>query len=762
MDNSELSAIISTESGSAYNGNDSELSKNQIDAMNYYFNRPRGDEVAGKSQVQSSDVMDVIEWMMPDLLEAFLSNVDAVEFIALNAEDRKNSKQETRYINHVFYTDSDGYNTLYDFFKDSLMMKVGICKVSREKSNSIEYVEYTELTEQELEETMREYQEYEILDEKIKENKHKLIDFTEELQAFYQTSPEVQEQQANIMLEAQQKTLEGVGVSDISQLTPQEQAILQQHIQQYAAPMLQEMTVTLYDVKLRVGIEEEKSTVVSVAPEEFEINQDHDSLNVNDARYTAHRMLISRSDLIEMGYDKDVVMNLPTGSGNADEEGYVRDFEQTTYDYGSTSDHTMANIDVRDVYIRVDYDDDGVAELRHVIQAGEEILSNEYVDENPFVCISPFPVPHRWVGVSIFDRVKQIQDISTSIWRQLLDNMYRANNSRTQAVNGKVNMDDLLNPMPGGIVRVDNLQSLAPLPHTPIGPESYAMLEQLGKQRMERTGVGPEMMAQGTVINNHTAHGVERLMSVKEKMVGTIIRNFAEMGIVPIFCKLHSLERKHQRKAREIEVGGTFIEFEPWTFKRRNTANIKVGLGTGDKIRSAAALEQITELQKSLVAGGFENILVNNEGIYNALIDRASFSGVKNCEAYFVDPSSEGAQQAALQKQQMAEESDINQQIIKMTGQIESAKIQLQQQDMEHSLALKQMELQLKQRDLQMERMEHESKVSLDVVKLQQKDELDSDEQDRKWAKDKDESAREWSKLEQQSGKDLNNDGFVG
>ena len=762
MDNSELSAIISTESGSAYNGNDSELSENHIDAMNYYFNRPRGDEVAGKSQVQSSDVMDVIEWMMPDLLEAFLSNVDAVEFIALNAEDRKNSKQETRYINHVFYTDSDGYNTLYDFFKDSLMMKVGICKVSREKSNSIEYVEYTELTEQELEETMREYQEYEILDEKIKENKHKLIDFSEELQAFYQTSPEVQEQQANIMLEAQQKTLEGVGVSDIGQLTPDEQAILQQHMQQYAAPMLQEMTVTLYDVKLRVGIEEEKSTVVSVAPEEFEINQDHDSLNVNDARYTAHRMLISRSDLIEMGYDKDVVMNLPTGSGNADEERYVRDFEQTTYDYGSTSDHTMANIDVRDVYIRVDYDDDGVAELRHVIQAGEEILSNEYVDENPFVCISPFPVPHRWVGVSIFDRVKQIQDISTSIWRQLLDNMYRANNSRTQAVNGKVNMDDLLNPMPGGIVRVDNLQSLAPLPHTPIGPESYAMLEQLGKQRMERTGVGPEMMAQGTVINNHTAHGVERLMSVKEKMVGTIIRNFAEMGIVPIFCKLHSLERKHQRKAREIEVGGTFVEFEPWTFKRRNTANIKVGLGTGDKIRSAAALEQITELQKSLVAGGFENILVNNEGIYNALIDRASFSGVKNCEAYFVDPSSEGAQQAALQKQQMAEESDINQQIIKMTGQIESAKIQLQQQDMEHSLAIKQMELQLKQRDLQMERMEHESKVSLDVVKLQQKDELDSDEQDRKWAKDKDESAREWSKLEQQSGKDLNNDGFVG
>ena len=768
MDNHELNAIIASESGTAYNGNDSELAQNHIEAQKYFYNRPRGDETPLKSAVQSSDVMDVIEWMMPDLLEAFLSNENAVEFVAMSEEDRDKAKQETRYINHVFHTDSDGYRTLYDLFKDALLLKVGICKVSRETFNRIESVEYSDLTIEQLGETMKEYSEHTIMDEKIEEKSYDLVGFPPELQEYYSTTPEVQEQQAKIIMEAQEHVQEKIGV--ISQdLTPEEIGIIQQTIDEYAAPLMQQIQVTLYDVKMRVNIEEEKSTVVAVAPEEFEINQDHTSLNVDNARYTAHRMLLSRSDLIEMGFDKKVVMDLASGSGNADEERYARKYEQTTYDQGSLVDDTMVNVDVRDIYLRVDYDDDGVAELRHIIQAGGEILSNEYADENPFVCISPFPVPHRWVGVSVFDRVKQIQDISTSVWRQQLDNMYRANNNRVQAVADKVNMDDLLNAQPGGVVRVDDLNSLAPLPHVPIANESHAMLERLGRQRMERTGVGPEMMAEGTVVNNHTAHGVERLMTVKEKMIGTIIRNFAEMGIVPIFCKLHTLERKHQNKARALDIGGTFVEFEPWNFTRRDTASIRVGLGTGDKMRSAAALNQIIELQKSLVAGGFEDILVNKEGIYNALVDAASNSGVKNCESYFVDPASPEAQQAiavqqqqqAMQQQQQQADSGINQQILQLTGKIEGAKLQQKQSDMQHESAIAQYELQLKERDMMLEQMGMDTKNTLDAMKLEQKAEHDADERARKWTKDKDESAQKWSELEAETGVDLNNNGIL-
>ncbi len=53
--------------------------------------------------------------------------------------------------------------------------------------------------------------------------------------------------------------------------------------------------------------------------------------------------------------------------------------------------------------------------------------------------------------------------IKSTITRQSLDNLYLTNNNRVGAVDGQVNLDDLLNATPGGIVRMKNPNALVPL-----------------------------------------------------------------------------------------------------------------------------------------------------------------------------------------------------------------------------------------------------------------------------------------------------------
>jgi hypothetical protein len=65
------------------------------------------------------------------------------------------------------------------------------------------------------------------------------------------------------------------------------------------------------------------------------------------------------------------------------------------------------------------YDDDGIAELRKVVYAGNEILENEEIDYVPFCSICPIPMPHKFYGHSLADRTMDLQLIKSTITRQI-------------------------------------------------------------------------------------------------------------------------------------------------------------------------------------------------------------------------------------------------------------------------------------------------------------------------------------------------------
>ena len=92
-----------------------------------------------------------------------------------------------------------------------------------------------------------------------------------------------------------------------------------------------------------------------------------------------------------------------------------------------SNDPSMEKILLREAYIKVDYDKDGVAELRQVFTCGGKLLSNEPSDRQPFHVLTPKPLPHKHFGRSIADLVQDIQELNTTLLRQALDNLYATN-----------------------------------------------------------------------------------------------------------------------------------------------------------------------------------------------------------------------------------------------------------------------------------------------------------------------------------------------
>ena len=82
---------------------------------------------------------------------------------------------------------------------------------------------------------------------------------------------------------------------------------------------------------------------------------------------------ITRSELIAMGFSKNIVDNLPTSANSNDTEEKIarRDIEE--YQTG-VPQKSQELIRVREAYIKLDMTGNGKSELRQVITAGNQVL----------------------------------------------------------------------------------------------------------------------------------------------------------------------------------------------------------------------------------------------------------------------------------------------------------------------------------------------------------------------------------------------------
>ena len=593
----ELKNIIGQEINNSMGYMGGNLSAQRKKSLEYYMGEPLGTEIDGRSQVVSTDVADTIETILPNLLKIFTASDQTVKCEPVKAEDVALAEQATNYINYIFNKDNDGFSILYTWFKDALIEKNGIVKVYWDESEKVEQETYENLNEQE----------YKILTDNDD------VEVVEE-ESFVDEKAKEQLEQIKALAEAQGQVMEDIP------------------------------TPKLYNCIIKRTTSSGKVKIENIPPEEFLIQKSAKS--IEDADFVAHRVLKTRSDLIQMGFDRDIVDDLPTqNTVTMNDERLARFADIDESPLHDAPDESTQDIEIYECYVKIDMDGDGIAELRKVIVAGgnaNTILENMPCDFIPFCSLTPVPMPHRFYGRSVSELVEDVQLVKSTVMRQLLDNMYLTNNNRVAIMDGMVNLDDLLTSRPGGVVRTKQppSQVMLPMQNQTISQQAFPLLEYLDTVRETRTGVTRYSQGLDADSLNKTATGVNTLMSQSQMRMELIARVFAETGVKDLFRRIFELTVKYQNKERIVELNNKFVPVSPTEWKNRYNISINVGLGAGSKDQQIVMLNNI--LQKQLQAfqlqGNKEYPMVTLKNIYNSLAKIIEEAGLKNVENYFVNP----------------------------------------------------------------------------------------------------------------------------
>ena len=690
----ELKALVALEQRQALGYSSSKLSAARQKAEYYYLGLPVGDlsppEIDGRSSVVSTDVRDTIESMLPQLMVTFCGGDKVAEFEPTKPEDEQKAELATDYINYIFFKKNNGHAISYTWMKDALLQKNGIVKVWWDTRNEEMKEEYRALDQIELSQIMDD-PEVEIVE-----------------QSTYPDEDDAKQRADALHQMAQQllQTSEGA-----KQGNPQAVQAMQQMHQQMQQLQSQPPAM-LFDITCKRKKTQGKICVENVPPEEFLISRA--AKNIQDAKFVGHRVERTLSELKSMGYKN--LDNIATGdenqSNNLERIQRLSFNDENAYasDEFNESDESQRKVWVVEAYIRCDFDGDGISELRKVTMAGNELLDNEEVDFIPFVSITPVPLPHTFFGLSIADLGMETQKTKTSILRAQLDDLYLTVNGRYFAVEGQVNLDDLLTSRPGGIVRMKQPGMAGDLNQGRgnLGA-AVQMMEYMQQDLENRTGWSRMSMGNSAAALNQTATSANIVTNKADMRVDLIARNFSE-GFVELFKFILKLCCQYQNKKEMAKVSGNWVEIDPREWRNEFDVNINVGIGMGNKDQKIAHLMALIAQQEKVFPLG----VTNPEGIYESSAELSKLLGFKNGERFFSDPAKSPPPPPKHDPEQ-----------VKIKGQMQIEQMKAQLQDQQHQREL-QAKVQSDQMEAQISMQVDQHKQQMQALQVQQQNQIEA------------------------------------
>ncbi len=646
MSDQSFQTLIQDEITDAVNYYDTEFSGDRSETLDYYLGEKFGNEIENRSQVVATEVSDTIEFMMPTLIKMFQSSNDFVRFSGRMQEDVDAAQQATDLVNYVINSDNNGFVNTYNWFKDALLFKIGVLKSYWEEDVSVKTEEYDGLTEDEL---------VMLLDDTDVELVSQ--DYTED----FEFDPTI-----------------GIEVP----------------------------VNRLYSVEIKRTKTTGRVKIVGVPPEEFLFSRR--ATSIDNCDFVGQRSLVKVGDLVAQGYDLELIKK-HSGYDELDNEQEKRQRFQDveTGKKHQSNDPTLHDCLVTEMYLRADYDGDGIPELRRVLCIGNShyILENDPFDHIPFSVLSPILMPHRMVGRSVAEMVKDLQLIKSTILRQLLDNLYLTNNSRVGVVEGQVNLDDLLSSRPGNIVRMRAPGMVQPLSVPQIGSSGFSMLEYIDQVRDQRTGFSKASLGlDPKALQSTTASAVNSTIQGAQLKVEMIARVFAETGCRDLAKTVLHLCQRHMDEERIVRIRNEYIPIDPSEWENEFDMSVDVGLGNGREDEKMAMLLQIAGKQEQLIQTlGMDNPIVKPSQYVNTLQKIIEMGGFKDSNQFFNSP--EEMDELLAQQEQSKNSIDPATQ-----------ELQLEKQKMEAEIALKREKMML---DIELEREKAQQMLALRREELQ-------------------------------------------
>lgn len=586
-----------------------------------YFRRPFGNEEPGWSQYVSSDTMDTIEWMLPDLLDMFVSNDKACEFQPTNEREVKGAEQATQGVNHVFYQQNPGFWVLMSAFKDALLLKT--CAVTWRKEEQRVKVSLP----------LKGVSQFEIAASMTGE------DDEIEAQKLVGRRPvpprPLRDPQGNILIGN-----DGGMIADPS--SPQSEDV--------------------YDCRIsRI----EKRTVCKVEcfePENLGVYRAWTTPYLQDCPYVVRWMEVTLSELNQlaeqMGFDRVDAEELASSQAQPGEDVDRLRRNDRTGDSSLGGANRPEGIDNNDEsqtlgwlrmeWVLADYDGDGIAERRCIYRLDDKILWNEECSHVPVATGSPIPVTHRWDGMSVAEALNDLTLLHSELMRGVINNAFAANNPRKLVLtdsNGApyANIDDLMDSRPGINLRITRPDAVSMETTSYVGNQFEPLLQRIDMMREQRTGVTKQRMGMDpNAIRHDRTLGETRMVdSAAKQRIKLIARVFAETIVIPMFRGiLKVLTEGGDFDPFWVKIAGSdqFQRLDPNEWRDSYSMIPNVGLGTGDEEQKFTILRGLVADQVAMAQSPLGPMMVTPRQMYNTRAKMLELSGMRNVGDFYTDP----------------------------------------------------------------------------------------------------------------------------
>lgn len=661
MNDRELAALVDdAERESVVNSG--ELNEINEKTLKYYKKEPFGDEIEGRSQFVSGDVFDIVESDMPSLARVFLGGGEIVEFRPNTAQDSLEAEQKNVYIPWIIRNIPNSFRIQHDWLKNIELQTAGIL-------------------------------EYGIRDErKTRVKKYK---FDNDISL------------ANQLAEIQKEpSVTGVDIESVTEINPAQ-------FDELGNPL----TSAEHEARITITEGEQVYFMEVINFEDFVCSRNVS--NKNDADIIGKRFRKSRGDLIAEGFDEELVRSLPTTTTDDNSSAKQIRFNKQGGESEDTTLNHWVNEEVEglDVYVRVDYDGDGIAERRHIIKCGVEILVNEPMEHIPYAISSAILMPNNLMGIGRAETGMKTQYIQSTLGRNLLDNIYSVNNPGLIFNDDVIETDDLLTQRPNRLVRANGpiAGQYAPLETPYIGDKALQVIQFLDSKQSRSTG---NLLAnQGLESDDFAKETATRFQGVQDASAAKIelvARVIAETGYRELYEGLAWFASHVQDSAKEIMVLGQQLQVDPTTWKYNHMVEAVVGTGAGDNDKTLETLSGIYQIQQSLMQQG--SPLVDNKDLYNTLEKIVKASGLNRVDRYFNDPEQP--------LQLIARENELlKQQLQMMQQQMENPLADAEKVKQQGSIARDQMkyehEKQLKAFEAEQDAIDRDTETTLKITEME-------------------------------------------
>lgn len=596
----KLNSAIDSYASQAIGAEDSELSTQRALALDAYAGKNIEPADEGRSQVVDWAGFETVQWILPSLTRIFAAGDDVVEFEPENQEDEDAAKQESEYLNYLVTQRNNWFLTCLTWFQDALITKNAYCMAYIEEKITPEIEKYEDQTEEQVALIVDDDVEVIGHEQKIDENSQTLLD--------------------------------PVG----QPVDPsQEQAVLQAYQAQGIEP--QYAPSYLYDVEVRRVKAQKRLQLKVLPPERCLVGQDTNSFSLEECNYFEFRDLTTISDLRKEGHEVDD--DISDDGYTETQEDYSRDeIIENGIDIDSP-DPSMRQVLARHIWIRHDYDEDGIAELQYVLRVGREVLERQEVSRIPIACIVPFINTHRHLGVSVMDLVFDIGRIKTAILRAGLDSLNLSIRPE-RLVSKHVNIDDMMVTRPGGIKRLKgdalttegHVQDLV-VPN--VFPSAQEGLLHMDSVRDARVGVNRQFRGIDESASNDY-NRLNQLTTMASQRVEQIARIFAN-GVESLFAICHELIIKSGHKAESIKLRGGWVDINPSQWRTGRDMRVVAPFAAGNKDSLLQRLMLIKDIHIQALQGGLP--IVDAGNAYNLALEisaAADLAGYK----FFTNPDS--------------------------------------------------------------------------------------------------------------------------